>query len=184
MAPATANRREPKRHLLVLSDCLKVKSDPDERIGSLTSGSAEGEQRAFGAEFREADWTFEADVVGSCNIVQGFRDAGDTLFPEVKTYREAPGFRLVSGSFRSMTLVASSELFLIARPPEESTSLYSMRYADPKPCELEDVGCYWAGGSEGFRSLLHRLLPRWAKQRHAELRGRGLPSLHLHLAGR
>jgi hypothetical protein len=90
-------------------------------------------------------------ALGSCNIVQGFRDAGDTLFPEVKTYLEAPGFRLVSGNFRSMTLVASSELFLIARPSDEAnTSLYSMRYADPKPCELKDVGRYWAGGSEGL----------------------------------
>jgi hypothetical protein len=90
-------------------------------------------------------------AVGSCNIVQGFRDAGDTLFPEVKTYLEAPGFRLVSGNYRSMTLVASSELFLIARPADpEGTSLYSMRYADPKPCELRDVGRYWAGGSEGL----------------------------------
>lgn len=89
--------------------------------------------------------------VGSCNIVQGFRDAGDTLFPEVKTYLEAPGFRLVKGNFRGMSLVASSELFLIARPAdEENTSLYSMRYADPKPCELRDVGRYWAGGSEGL----------------------------------
>jgi hypothetical protein len=91
-------------------------------------------------------------AAGSCNIVQGFRDAGDTLFPEVKTYLEAPGFRLVKGNFRSMTLVASSELFLIARPASaESTSLYSMRYADPKPCELKDVGRYWAGGSEGLK---------------------------------
>lgn len=90
-------------------------------------------------------------VVAGCNIVQGFRDAGDTLFPEVKTYLEAPGFRLVSGNYRSMTLVAASELFLIARPADaESTSLYSMRYADPKPCELPDVGRYWAGGSEGL----------------------------------
>jgi hypothetical protein len=90
-------------------------------------------------------------ALGSCNIVQGFRDAGDTLFPEVKTYLEAPGFRLVSGNFRGMTLVASSELFLIARPAEETrTSLYSMRYADPRPCELTDVGRYWAGGSEAL----------------------------------
>jgi hypothetical protein len=90
-------------------------------------------------------------ALGSCNIVQGFRDAGDTLFPEVKTYLEAPGFRLVSGNFRSMTLVASSELFLIARPADAAdTSLFSMRYADPKPCELKDVGRYWAGGSEGL----------------------------------
>jgi hypothetical protein len=92
-----------------------------------------------------------AIAAGSCNIVQGFRDAGDTLFPEVKTYLEAPGFRLVSGNYRGMSLVASSDLFLIARPADdENTSLYSMRYADPKPCELKDVGRYWAGGSEGL----------------------------------
>jgi hypothetical protein len=82
-----------------------------------------------------------------CDIVQGFQDAGNALFPPVKTYLEAPGFRLVTGGYRYLSLIASSELFLLARssrPGDEG--LYSMRYADPRPCEIPDVGRYWAGG--------------------------------------
>jgi hypothetical protein len=86
-----------------------------------------------------------------CDIVQGFQDAGDALFPPVKTYLEAPGFRLVSGGYRELNLIASSELFLIARSSREgATGLYSMRYADPQPCEIPNVGRFWAGGSLGL----------------------------------
>jgi hypothetical protein len=109
--------------------------------------------------------TREAEVVGArlalalafvcalsgCDIVQGFQDAGDALFPPVKTYLDAPGYRLVSGGFRDMDLIASSELFLLARSSkEDATSLYSMRYADPRPCEIPDVGQFWAGGSRAL----------------------------------
>ncbi len=83
-----------------------------------------------------------------CDIVQGFQNAGDALFPPVKTYLDAPGYRLVSGGYRYMTLIASDELFLIARSSKDGdTGLYSMRYADPRPCAIPDVGRYWAGGN-------------------------------------
>jgi len=89
-------------------------------------------------------------ALGGCDIVQGFQDAGDALFPPVKTYLDAPGYRLVKGGYRNMELVASSELFLVARSSKEgATGLYSMRYADPRPCEIPDVGNYWASGIFG-----------------------------------
>ena len=84
-------------------------------------------------------------ALAGCDIVQGFQDAGDALFPPVKTYLDAPGYRLVKGGYREMELVASSELFLVARSSKEgATGLFSMRYADPEPCEIPEVGRYWA----------------------------------------
>ena len=50
-----------------------------------------------------------------CDIVQGFKNAGDALFPPEKTYLDAPGYRLVEGSYRDLVLLTSSELFVLAR---------------------------------------------------------------------
>jgi hypothetical protein len=84
----------------------------------------------------------------ACDIVQGFQHAGDALFPPVKTYLDAPGYRLVEGGYRQLVLVTSSELFVLARSSTEGDdSLYSIRYAAPEPCKIPKVGRYWAGGS-------------------------------------
>ncbi|HEV8548306.1 MAG TPA: hypothetical protein VGQ57_04740 [Polyangiaceae bacterium] len=83
-----------------------------------------------------------------CDIVQGFKSAGDALFPSVKTYLDAPGYRLVSGSYRDLVLLTSSELYVLARGTKEGDdSLYSVRYAVPSPCTIPKVGHYWAGGN-------------------------------------
>lgn len=75
-----------------------------------------------------------------CNIVQGFQDAGDSLFPEQSTHLAAPGLRLVSGSYRGLGFATSSSLYLLARVADDDTNkLVSMRYADPHPCELPGV---------------------------------------------
>lgn len=76
-----------------------------------------------------------------CDIVQGFQDAGNALFPEQSTHLAAPGVRIASGNFRELGLVAGSELYLLARAADDdgTAKLYSMRYADPRPCELEGV---------------------------------------------
>lgn len=91
---------------------------------------------------------FSAASSVGCDVVQGFEHAGDALFPPVKTYLDAPGYRLVEGGYRQLVLVTSSELFVLARGSSEGDeSLYSIRYASPAPCSIPNVGRYWAGGS-------------------------------------
>jgi hypothetical protein len=85
----------------------------------------------------------------ACDIVQGFQNAGDALFPPVKTYLDVPGFRLVTGSYRDLDLMTSSEPFVFARSANEGdSSLYVMRYQAPRPCRIPDVTGYWADGGE------------------------------------
>ena len=81
-----------------------------------------------------------------CDIVQGFRDASSAVFPEEKTYFDAPGFRLVRGGYRSLEFASGSSLYLLARSSEpDSSSLYVMRYADPRPCVLSNVKAHSNG---------------------------------------
>ena len=76
-----------------------------------------------------------------CDIVQGFQDAGDSLFPEQSTHLASPGLRLATGHYRGLGLIGGSELFLIARGADDDTGkLFSMRYAEPTPCEISGVG--------------------------------------------
>ncbi|HEX2877691.1 MAG TPA: hypothetical protein VHP33_40860 [Polyangiaceae bacterium] len=79
-----------------------------------------------------------------CDIVQGFQDAGTALFPQQSTHLATPALRLVEGGYRSVGLAAGKELSVLARPTEGS-SLVVMRFANPKPCEIPDVGRYVAG---------------------------------------
>jgi hypothetical protein len=82
-----------------------------------------------------------------CDIVQGFQNAGDALFPPQKTYLETPGFRLATGGFRRLNVGVGDELYLLARNAEDTEpALYSMRYVDPKPCRIPGVGRYWSSG--------------------------------------
>ena len=83
-----------------------------------------------------------------CDIVQGFQNAGDALFPPQKTYLEAPGFRLARGGFYRLNVGVGDELYLLARnaDPDAEPGLYSMRYLDPKPCRIPNVGRYWSSG--------------------------------------
>jgi hypothetical protein len=87
-------------------------------------------------------------AAGGCDIVQGFQNAGDALFPPQKTYLEAPGFRLAEGSFHRLNIGVGDELYLLARDASNPSEpvLYSMRYVDPKPCKLTGVGRYWSSG--------------------------------------
>ncbi|MDF3064878.1 MAG: hypothetical protein K0R38_479 [Polyangiaceae bacterium] len=79
-----------------------------------------------------------------CDIVQGFQDAGDTLFPEQGTHLSTPALRLVRGGYRSLALAAGRELSVLARSTESDTSLFVMRFANPNPCEIPEVGRYLA----------------------------------------
>ena len=87
-------------------------------------------------------------TLGACDVVQGFKNAGDALFPPVKTYLDAPGYRLVSGGYRDLLLLTSSELYVLARGTKpDDTALYSIRYAVPTPCSVPEVGHFWASGN-------------------------------------
>jgi hypothetical protein len=78
-----------------------------------------------------------------CNIVQGYQDAGDSLFPEQSTHLASPGLRLVSGHYREVGVIGGSELFMIARGADDDTAaLFVMRYAEPQPCEISGVVRY------------------------------------------
>jgi hypothetical protein len=81
-----------------------------------------------------------------CDIVQGFRDASAAVFPDEKTYFDAPGFRLVRGGYRQLEFASGSSLYLLARTADpESTDLHVMRYADPRPCVLPNIKAHTVG---------------------------------------
>ena len=105
---------------------------------------------SFSAALRPAYAAVLAGLASSltgCDVVQGFKNAGDALFPPVKTYLDAPGYRLVEGGYRDLILLTSSELFVLARSAKQSdTALYSVRYAVPNGCSIPEVGHFWAGG--------------------------------------
>lgn len=72
-----------------------------------------------------------------CDIVQGYQDAGDSLFPEQSTHLASPGLRLVRGNYREVGVIGGTELYLIARGADDTTGgLHVMRYATPAPCEI------------------------------------------------
>lgn len=81
-----------------------------------------------------------ATTVAGCNIVQGYQDTGDSLFPEQSTHLASPGVRLVSGQYRGVGVIGGSELYLIARgADDDGGKLFVMRYAEPRPCEIPAV---------------------------------------------
>jgi hypothetical protein len=79
-----------------------------------------------------------------CDIVQGFQDAGDALFPEQSTHLSSPALRLVKGSYGRIGLASGQQLSVLARPADDSSSLFVMRFANPVPCEIPNVGRYRA----------------------------------------
>jgi hypothetical protein len=95
------------------------------------------------ARARPAWWSLILSLClagAGCDIVQGFQDAGDSLFPEQSTHLESPGLRLVSGNYRGLGLVAGAEIYLFAREADDETnSLFFMRYVAPEPCEIPMV---------------------------------------------
>jgi len=83
-----------------------------------------------------------AGASAGCNIVQGFQDAGDTLFPQQSTHLGAPGLRLAAGGYQNLDLAAGVDLYLLARGADDKSQLFAMRYADPQPCAIPSVGRY------------------------------------------
>ena len=84
-------------------------------------------------------------ALSGCNIVQGFQSAGDTLFPDQKTYLAAPGVHLVTGGYLDLDFAVGADIYLLARGTDDTTStLYSMPYAEPVPCAIPAAVRYWA----------------------------------------
>lgn len=81
-------------------------------------------------------------ALSGCDIVQGFQNAGDTIFPEQATHLAAPPLQLVSGGYRNIDLAAGQRLHLLARAAGGGDSLFAMRYAEPHPCEIAGVARY------------------------------------------
>ena len=83
-----------------------------------------------------------------CNVVQGFQDAGDSLFPEQKTYLAAPGVLLASGGYYNVDFAVGADIYLFARPTDDTQGgLAAMPYGDPQPCLIPSVGRYWSSSN-------------------------------------
>jgi hypothetical protein len=84
--------------------------------------------------------------LSGCDIVQGFRNTGDAIFPPEQNYLDVPGFRMVEGGYKDLVFAAGTDLYLLARSADASDgSLYAMNYADPKVCAIGNVGQYQPG---------------------------------------
>jgi hypothetical protein len=85
-------------------------------------------------------------LASGCDIVQGFQNASEAVFPTEKTYLDAPGYRIASGGYSDLAFAGGTDLYLVARSsdPQDNT-LYSMLYGDPKPCALPNVQRYSLG---------------------------------------
>src|SRR5262249_29996844 len=64
--------------------------------------------------------------------------------PEQSTHLSSPALRLVSGGYRNINLASGRELSVLARDVDGGASLFVMRFANPQPCEIPDVGRYVA----------------------------------------
>jgi hypothetical protein len=81
-----------------------------------------------------------------CDIVQGFQNASEAVFPSEKTYLDAPGYRIAAGGFSSLEFAGGTDLYLVARSSEPTDdSLYSMLYGDPRPCAISKVASHAVG---------------------------------------
>src|SRR5262249_27267434 len=76
-------------------------------------------------------------VLGGCDIVQGFQNASEAVFPIEKTYLDPPGYRIASGGFRALEFAGGTDLYLVARSSDPAdASLYAMLYGDPLLCTI------------------------------------------------
>lgn len=100
------------------------------------------------ARAREIALLAAVSCCSACDIVQGFDNAGDALFPPVETYLDAPGYQMTTSRYRYLDMVTTSEPYILARSTNPNDdSLYVMRFNAPKPCAIPNVGRYWTDGS-------------------------------------
>ena len=87
-----------------------------------------------------------AVALAGCDIVQGFQNAGDALFPPATTYLDAPGYQVLSGDYTQAYFLSGEEVYVAARSASGGNALFLMHYATPEPCSLPRVGRFY-----GFR---------------------------------
>jgi hypothetical protein len=94
---------------------------------------------------RQVALALAASVLAGCDIVQGFQHAGDALFPPVDTYLDVPGYRMVSGHYRYLDMLTTSEPFILARSTTDGDdTLFAMHYDSPVPCAIPNAASYWS----------------------------------------
>jgi hypothetical protein len=84
-----------------------------------------------------------------CDLEQGFRDTGRTLFPNQTTYIDAPGIVITRGRYRSLNLGRGTTPLIFARSQDsEDASLYVFEFAGGGSCAMPGVGPFriWLGG--------------------------------------
>jgi hypothetical protein len=100
------------------------------------------------ARAREIALLASVAFCSACDIVQGFDNAGDALFPPVETYLDVPGYQMTTGHYRYLDMVTTSEPYILARSTTTNdNALYIMRFNAPKPCAIPNVARYWTDGS-------------------------------------
>jgi hypothetical protein len=111
---------------------------------SALSSSRRTPAAALGWRSLAASWLLASFGAG-CDLVQGFQDAGDALFPEERTHLSAPGLRLVAGGYREIRFASGADLYLLARKPDdEERKLYAMLYSAPRPCAIAKVAGFYS----------------------------------------
>lgn len=113
----------------------------EQRQWGTYQGEQEGAERVTQAS-KKACALLAVPALLGCDVVQGFQDAGSALFPEQSTHLSTPASRLVRGGYRRIGLAAGRELSVLGRSVEGGSSLVVMPFANPKPCEIPDVGRY------------------------------------------
>jgi hypothetical protein len=100
-------------------------------------------------------------ALAACDIVQGFQNAGNALFPPVKTYLDVPGSRVLAGNYTSVSLLSGEEAYLALRSVEPQDQLTLTHYALPLPCVLPGIGLYEAFGPPHIDRLVIAYFEGW-----------------------
>jgi hypothetical protein len=72
----------------------------------------------------------------------------------VKTYLDAPGYRIVAGSYTEAHFLSGEEVYVAARATDDPAALVLMHYASPVPCSVPNAARYEAFGPPGFEGLV------------------------------
>jgi hypothetical protein len=115
------------------------------------------------APHRTPGWLALASALAltACDIVQGFQNAGNALFPPVKTYLDVPGSRVLPGNYTSVALLSGEEAYLALRSVEPQDQLTLTHYAEPLPCVLRGIGLYEAFGPPDIDRLVIAYFEGW-----------------------
>lgn len=104
------------------------------------------------AHARQVALALALGFCSACDVVQGFENASDALFPPVDTYLDVPGYRMTAGHFRYLDMLTTSEPYILARSATDGDdTLYAMHFHAPTPCAIPNAASYWTDGGEDTR---------------------------------